>query len=88
MKKLNVKITRFESDDYYIDIIETEDEFEYWLHLKDYGMATFYYGMPKEQPNGDTLTLEYFYNSILYELEEDKSSYLEDMDWFESRGLD
>ena len=85
MKEIKTNIRRFESDEYYIDIIETENEFEYWLHLKNYGMATFKYGMPKKQPNGDILTFDIFYNSILYDLEEDKSFYLEDMDWFESR---
>jgi len=88
MKEIKTNIRRFESDNYYIDIIETEDEFEYWLHRKDYCMASFIYGMPKKQSNGNIITFDIFYNSILYDLEEDKSFYLKDMNWFESRELD
>lgn len=53
MKKSDDKITRFEQDGFYIDIVETEDAyakavgrryFEAWLQHKNFGMSTLMFG--------------------------------------------
>lgn len=52
MKKTNTQITRFETECFYIDIVETDSEFEAWLQEKHYGEATVMYGVPKHQKIG------------------------------------
>lgn len=39
---------------WYIDIIETDDEFETWIYLKTHGIKSFLWGEPKQQMWGTT----------------------------------
>lgn len=50
MKKVeNVQITRFETECFFIDIVEDEANFEAWLQEKQYGISSLMYGVPKHQ---------------------------------------
>ena len=49
MEITNTKITRYERGYFYIDIIETGDEYEAWLTQKEYGFSLLMFGCPKEQ---------------------------------------
>ena len=44
------KTTTYQADgDWYIDIIETEDEFEAWIWMGSYGIKSLMWGEPKQQ---------------------------------------
>jgi len=47
MKRTNIKITRFEIGEFYVDIVETKGEIEAWLCGKKYGTSNFMFGMQK-----------------------------------------
>ena len=47
------KITRYETGNYYVDIIEKEDIFESWLTGKGYGISEMMFGSAKEQHHID-----------------------------------
>lgn len=72
MNETKIKITRFEHDGYYIDIVEMEDEFEAWICEKEYGVSLFALGFPKYQPSFQEsgLTFASFYEFIEEKLEE------------------
>lgn len=38
--------------DWYIDVVETPDEFEAWIWMEPYGHKSFMWGQPKEQSYG------------------------------------
>ena len=49
MKKMdNVSITRFETECFYIDIIDNGDKFEAWLTYKTDGVSNLMFGMYKD----------------------------------------
>ena len=52
MVKTDIKITRYEFDGVWIDIVDLGDSFEAWLQEKDYAYARFLFGLPKEQKMG------------------------------------
>lgn len=45
--------------DWYIDIVETPDEFEAWILMKPYSHKSFMWGEPKEQADGTTTRTEF-----------------------------
>jgi hypothetical protein len=45
----NVSIKRFETENFFIDIVEDEATFEAWLQEKHEGVASLMFGTPKEQ---------------------------------------
>lgn len=47
MKRTNIKITRFEIGEFYVDIVETNDGIESWLCGKKYATSKFMFGMKK-----------------------------------------
>lgn len=49
MKKTDIKITRFEDGDFWVDIVENVNDFEAWLTRKDCGVADLMFGAPKQQ---------------------------------------
>lgn len=79
MKDTNIKITRLEHNEYYIDIVEMEDEFEAWICEKGDGVSLFALGLPKYQPSfqesGETFAS--FYEFVEEKLEEFIDEYVE-----------
>lgn len=53
LKKANQKITRYEYESvyglYYVDIIETETEYEAWITGERSGLSSLMFGLLKEQ---------------------------------------
>lgn len=51
MKRVTGRKTRtYHADgDWYIDIVETEDEFEAWIWMGSYGVKSLMWGSPKQQ---------------------------------------
>lgn len=45
MKKSTVKITRYNSGKFYVDIVEAADSFEAWLGHRDIGCANLMFGV-------------------------------------------
>ena len=79
MNETKIKITRFEHNEYYIDIIEMDDEFEAWICEKEYGVSLFALGLPKYQPTFQEsgLTFASFYEFVEEKLEEFIDEYVE-----------
>ena len=50
MDKTDIKITRYEQDGFWIDIVENTEDFEAWLTAKNYGISQLMFGVPKKQP--------------------------------------
>ena len=82
MKRTNAKITRFESGNWYIDIVETKDEFNAWLTRKGYGVSSHMFGSPKTQHPNDrpalTVSFDDFCDLVEGNLREYKALYNED----------
>lgn len=54
------KTTTYNADgDWYIDVVETPDEFEAWIWMEPYGHKSFMWGEPKEQSCGTTTRKEF-----------------------------
>lgn len=65
LKKANQKITRYEYESvyglYYVDIIETDTEYEAWITGSDSGLSSFMFGESKANPeNGYANPVEGF----------------------------
>lgn len=54
MKQTDVKLTRYEAGDYWIDIVELPNEFESWITHKNYGVSDLMFGCPKQQQTLDS----------------------------------
>lgn len=80
MKKVDniVKITRFEEWKFWIDIIETEDEFEAWITQKNYSISQFMFGTFKKQDNGHDVNFDDFVEMVEANLDDDIIYYLEE----------
>ena len=76
----NVKITRYETECFWIDIIETEDMFEAWLTGKDYGVSNLMFGCPKEQSNGHNISADGFMELVENNLDDYIYSYYREYD--------
>ena len=59
-KSENINITRYETDCFYVFVMESESEFEAWLTEKTMGISNLMFGCPKYQPSFGTLTLKDF----------------------------
>lgn len=58
------KTTTYQADgDWYIDIVETEDEFEAWIWMGSCGVKSLMYGSPKQQVWG-IMTRKYFFEMV------------------------
>lgn len=53
MKKSSVKITRYISGKFYVDIVEKADSYEAWIGHNDIGAADLMFGISKDQTNHD-----------------------------------
>lgn len=70
MKKTGAKITRYESGDYYVDVVELDNVYEAHITRKGYGVTDFMFGAPKEQQS-----LKKFVEIVEANLDEYKSLY-------------
>lgn len=84
MNKTNVKITRYESNDLWVDVIETEDNFEAWTTLKDYGVSNLLFGMPKYQPVNEDVDYDSFVEIVAANLDYEPIKNATDMEDWES----
>ena len=50
MKLTDTKITRYETECFFIDIVDDGKWFEAWLTEKESGISNLMFGMPNEQP--------------------------------------
>ena len=75
MKKTDVKITRFETECFWIDIVETETDFEAWLQSKEIGISKLMYGIPKHQTIGNDI-LDVDFDFFCAMIEADKEDYI------------
>ena len=82
MKKLNnAKITRYEEGNFWIDIVESESEFEAWLQERHCGVSSLMFGFPKEQfTDGEKLVVDndFFCELVEANLDEYIEDYIED----------
>lgn len=81
MKKMdNISITRFETECFYIDIIDKGDLFEAWLSGKGYGVSELMFGVFKEQP---TVEIDSFLEMVDGSLDDYEYDYYRkhDMGW-------
>ena len=53
MKKAKAFVTRYVIGEWYIDIVETKDQFEAWLTHKSQGVSDLMFGSPKLQHTKD-----------------------------------
>lgn len=68
MKTVYARMTRYDSEtfcsirnQYYIDVIETEETYEAWIMRKDYGIAQLMFGASvKDTSFGDFIDLIYW----------------------------
>jgi hypothetical protein len=69
MEKVIAKTTTYApGDDWRIDIVETDDEFEAWLWKDAYGHKTFMWGEPKQQTWGTVTRKEFVHRvEVLWE---------------------
>lgn len=78
-KQDGVSVTRYETECFYVDIIETVSEFEAWLTEKHCGVSDLMFGCPKEQSHG-TLSLEHFLHMVEENLDDYIYEYYADHD--------
>lgn len=76
MKKTNQKITRFEDGDFYIDIVESESDFEAWITEKEYGLSALMFGVPRKQADADDVSFTSFCELIESNLDDHKANYI------------
>lgn len=76
MKKTNQKITRFEDGDFYIDIVESESDFEAWITKKEYGLSALMFGVPRKQDGADDVSFASFCELIESNLDDHKANYI------------
>lgn len=77
MKKVDIKSTRFEHDDFWVDVIETDYGWEAWITKKNYGVSAMMFGLQKEQKEFET-TYEEALEIIENNLEEYERGYMEE----------
>lgn len=58
MNKTNIKITRYEYKNFWIDIVDKEDTYEAWIQHKLYGIADEMFGVLKEQTKTEEEMIE------------------------------
>ena len=80
MKKLeNITFTRYEDEEFFIDIHEKPDMYEAWLTRKNYGVSSLMFGVPKVQPvDNSVMTPEEFLDMVERNLEEYEAYYDEE----------
>lgn len=62
-----INITRLDYGLFYVDIVESEDEYEAWLLKKDYGVSSLMFGCPKHQECDNS---DWSFERFVYELVE------------------
>lgn len=75
---INETVTLFEHGEFRICIIETASGYDAWLSHKQYGIATFMFGLAKQQSNGSAVDFHKFCELVECNLEEYESLYLQD----------
>ena len=72
----DIKITRYESGDFWVDIIDKPDVYEAWLSHKKMGVSDMMFGECKHQPVTEDPTYESFVDDALYLADEYKLYYM------------
>lgn len=67
MKQTKDKIARYTDDDFIIEIVESESEFEAWIGHSDYGFLMQMFGCPKKQSDF-TISNEMFRDMVVSDL--------------------
>lgn len=75
MTKTNIQITRFKDYNYWVDIIDTGENYEAWLSHKDMGIGELMFGVPKVQSDGRTISYDEFCDMVKINLPEHKKYY-------------
>ena len=70
MKKSSVKITRYTSGKFYVDIVEKSNDWEAWIGHNSYGVSDLMFGIPKKGTDFDL-----FMELVLCNLPEYKAIY-------------
>lgn len=70
-------ITRFMHNDFVVTVIETDDDFEAWLHHKDYGVSALLFAVPKFQPHAKEITYPGFLGMVESSIEAEIKTYTE-----------
>ena len=75
LKKTNIQVTRYEYEDYYIDVSvdNVKEVYECSINRKGYGISSFMVGLPFRQPSISKdyfLTYDMFLNYVISELED------------------
>lgn len=79
MHEQKATLTRLEENGFFLDIYETEKEFEFWIRHKDCDIADYVFGAPKEG-DGVTLpdlTLEEFKKRVIAQADKSMKEYTE-----------
>ena len=75
-----INFVRFEEDNYWIDIIETDDMFEEWIKEKDSTVSLMIFGVPKKQKNRLNVDAYEFMNWVTSKIEDDINFYNEQLE--------
>lgn len=75
MTKTNIQITRFKDGHYWVDIIDTGENYEAWLARKDMGTAQHMFSVPKIKGDGRTVSYDEFCEMVKINLPEHKKYY-------------
>ena len=75
MEKTNIQITRFKDGNYWVDVIDTGENYEAWLARKNMGIAQLMFGVPKVQSDGRTISYDKFCDMVKINLPEHKKYY-------------
>lgn len=75
MKQIKDKITRYIDEDYLIDVVEKDTEFEAWLQHKDYGVSMLMFGVRKDCLQGIAMTPDVVAAMVECNLPEQKEIY-------------
>ncbi len=77
MEKTDIKITRFEDADFWVDVIDAGDNWEAWITHKAYGISSLMFGYPKKQPDCN-VDFDFFCEIVEVNLEEYEDNYYDD----------
>lgn len=73
MKKSSVKITRYTSGQFFVDIVEGRKTWEAWLQHNSFGVSELMFGIPKDDADYDL-----FLEIVEANLPEYKAAYKEE----------
>ena len=74
MKQIKDKIIRYTDNDFIIEIVDSEAEFEAWIGNSQYGILSQMFAIPKKQTDR-TITYEEFHDIVVSNLAKYKTIY-------------